>query len=149
MREVFAFAYCTIAIYPPKEASGSFEEGGALSRRGWISQERALSRRTIHVVGEQMYWECGSVVWDKSSDKGVRPRNALGSSLFPMLDGAEQPEDALSGFQSTFILYSGLELTVKKDRPVALASLEFRLDNHYNTKSVYGIVRRFLGETLF
>ncbi|EDN97041.1 hypothetical protein SS1G_01969 [Sclerotinia sclerotiorum 1980 UF-70] len=75
MGEVFAFAYCTIAIYPPKEASGSFEEGiegGELSRRGWISQERGLSRRTIHFVGEQMYWECGSVVWDKTSDKGSR-----------------------------------------------------------------------------
>lgn len=35
-------------------------EKGALSKRGWIFQERALSRRTIHFTGTQVYWECGN-----------------------------------------------------------------------------------------
>lgn len=30
-----------------------------LSQRGWVFQERALSRRTIYLTGSQVYWECG------------------------------------------------------------------------------------------
>jgi hypothetical protein len=32
---------------------------GHLNTRGWVLQERALARRTIHFTKEQMYWECG------------------------------------------------------------------------------------------
>jgi hypothetical protein len=34
-------------------------EQGALNKRGWVFQERALSRRTIHFTSTQVYWECG------------------------------------------------------------------------------------------
>jgi hypothetical protein len=34
-------------------------EEGVLSERGWVLQERALSRRTIHFTITQTYWECG------------------------------------------------------------------------------------------
>jgi hypothetical protein len=34
-------------------------EKGELSQRGWVLQERALSRRTIHFTTVQTYWECG------------------------------------------------------------------------------------------
>ena len=34
-------------------------EQSALSRRGWVFQERALSRRIIHFTDVQVYWECG------------------------------------------------------------------------------------------
>lgn len=30
-----------------------------LNQRGWVLQERALSRRTIHFTSTQVYWECG------------------------------------------------------------------------------------------
>ncbi|KAN0077636.1 Heterokaryon incompatibility protein (HET) domain containing protein [Elaphomyces granulatus] len=35
---------------------------GLLNTRGWVLQERALSRRTIHFTGSQIFWECGSVI---------------------------------------------------------------------------------------
>jgi hypothetical protein len=34
----------------------------ALNKRGWVLQERALSRRTIHFTERQCYWECGDGV---------------------------------------------------------------------------------------
>ena len=33
-----------------------------LNTRGWVLQERALSRRTIHFTERQCYWECGGGV---------------------------------------------------------------------------------------
>jgi hypothetical protein len=33
-----------------------------LNQRGWVLQERALSRRTIHFTEKQTYWECGQGV---------------------------------------------------------------------------------------
>lgn len=35
---------------------------GDLNRRGWVLQERALSRRTIYFTQQQTYWECGEGV---------------------------------------------------------------------------------------
>jgi hypothetical protein len=58
----------TIGIGPPNgplylaEAIDDFQkdvEQGVLSTRGWVLQERALSRRTIHFTSTQVYWECG------------------------------------------------------------------------------------------
>jgi hypothetical protein len=33
--------------------------GAHLNSRGWVFQERALGRRTIHFARNQTYWECG------------------------------------------------------------------------------------------
>jgi hypothetical protein len=35
---------------------------GELNKRGWVLQERALSRRTIYFTETQTYWECGEGV---------------------------------------------------------------------------------------
>ena len=34
-------------------------EDAELNTRGWVLQERALSRRIIHFTSTQAYWECG------------------------------------------------------------------------------------------
>lgn len=37
-------------------------EEATLNTRGWVLQERALSRRSIHFASNQIYWECGKGV---------------------------------------------------------------------------------------
>jgi hypothetical protein len=37
-------------------------ELGDLNKRGWVFQERALSRRTMYFTKTQVYWECGKGV---------------------------------------------------------------------------------------
>ncbi|KAF4893755.1 putative serine/threonine-protein kinase [Colletotrichum fructicola] len=37
-------------------------ELGDISKRGWVLQERALSRRSIYYTSSQVYWECGAGV---------------------------------------------------------------------------------------
>jgi hypothetical protein len=33
---------------------------GAMNKRGWVLQERALARRTIYFTESQTYFECGN-----------------------------------------------------------------------------------------
>lgn len=37
-------------------------ENSVLNSRGWVLQERALSKRTIYFTSTQVYWECGKGV---------------------------------------------------------------------------------------
>jgi hypothetical protein len=53
------------AAYFVCEAIDNFQEEvdqADLNKRGWVLQERALSRRTIHFAERQCYWECGGGV---------------------------------------------------------------------------------------
>ena len=47
-------------------------EHGELNKRGWILQERALSRRTIYFTEKQTYWECGEGVRCETLTKMVK-----------------------------------------------------------------------------
>lgn len=92
MENVYSSAYCTISVrvtsnngflrtrparqfvkleagkYAPIyicEQIDDFErdvEDAPLSRRGWVFQERVLSRRTIYFTDRQTYWECGKCI---------------------------------------------------------------------------------------
>jgi hypothetical protein len=42
-----------------------------LNRRGWVTQERALSRRILHFTPQGMFWECGTVKADWRNPKGL------------------------------------------------------------------------------
>ena len=48
-----------IYLCDPIDDFGRHVEQSALSNRGWVFQERALSRRIIHFTEFQVYWECG------------------------------------------------------------------------------------------
>ena len=99
MEQVFASAYCTLAATSAQDCSqGLFREDNdvslgpengykslcirevdedfsrdveqaELNQRGWVFQERALSRRIIHFTAAQTYWECGKMVSCESADQ--------------------------------------------------------------------------------
>lgn len=47
----------------------SHVEQAVLNKRGWVLQERALARRSIHFTSTQMYMECGAGVYCESLTK--------------------------------------------------------------------------------
>jgi hypothetical protein len=61
---------CDKSINPPVsvyigEKTEKFDhdvDKAELNQRGWVFQERILSRRTLHFTTTQIYWECGSVI---------------------------------------------------------------------------------------
>jgi hypothetical protein len=86
MEDIFSLASCTIAATSATSckdrflcrsvngvsASNNFDdeiEKAELNTRGWVLQERALSRRTIHFGKTQTYWECGAGIACESEPK--------------------------------------------------------------------------------
>jgi hypothetical protein len=62
--DLFSYAHKTgsldmIYLCDPIDDFERHVEQSALSKRGWVFQERALARRIIHFTDVQVYWECG------------------------------------------------------------------------------------------
>ncbi|KAF2191936.1 hypothetical protein K469DRAFT_655137 [Zopfia rhizophila CBS 207.26] len=181
MEDVFALAYCTLAATFAKDCSqGLFREDNKVSlgpkngyslcirdvdedfsrdveqaelnQRGWVFQERALSRRIIHFTATQTYWECGKMTSCESADQihnaVSRDRNPLNSSHFPICDSSGFQHDNSSAFEYTFTQYSKLSLTYPEDRPLAITGLETRLEDFYTTTSAHGILEKFFHKSL-
>ena len=152
-------------------------EQGELSKRGWVYQERALSRRTIHFTEKQVYWECGEGVRcetltkmfkyvtfsDNESCSGTAPCPNLNqveltciSRRAAFIADPDFPQSTLQYYQGMKIKffenlyeqYSKLEFTEKTDKSTGIMGLEKRLVSTYNTQGHYGILDRFLGRSL-
>lgn len=113
---------------------------GPLLRRGWIFQEWLLSRRIIHFLGDQIFFECQSRDPFNDFGESVRPKD------LSILRFSGQSGDGLEHYSLRSLLsgnatasadfwfrivqiYSGMKLTrPKTDRIPALAGLaaEFR-----------------------
>ena len=100
-----------------------------LAKRGWVMQERVLSRRTIHFTGRQFYWECGSLF--QAEDGNARTPMSADSikmaatfyrCLFMLANHTKDPEKTvaismlLNVWSELLTEYSELELTFEKDR---------------------------------
>lgn len=60
-------------------------EDAPLSRRGWVFQERILSRRTIYFTDSQVYWECGVCIRCETltrMQKYVNANSIMGHVIF-------------------------------------------------------------------
>ncbi|KAL6362608.1 hypothetical protein LRP88_03899 [Fusarium phalaenopsidis] len=96
---------------------------GALNRRGWVLQERALARRTVYFADTQTNME-----------------DLLGDARFP--DKALRTTSRglkIRYFQDLYRRYSRLEFSHIQDRPVAIAGLESRLRRAYCRQGGFGI----------
>lgn len=51
-----------VYLAEPMDDFATDVENSILSSRGWVFQERALSRRTVYFTSKQIYWECGNGV---------------------------------------------------------------------------------------
>ncbi|CAI0644219.1 unnamed protein product [Colletotrichum noveboracense] len=168
MEEVFSSAYVTISAVFAKSSLDGFlgerpsracvqvqvdaiddfhrdVELGEISKRGWVFQERALSRRTIYYTSTQVYWECGA---------GVRCETlrCLYNSKAAFLGDANLPHAALNHYkdgrqmliQDLYERYSALEFSYASDRAVAILGLQKRLARAFETWATYGLFAIYL-----
>ena len=92
---------------PPTDHPITEMEYGPLNQRGWVFQERVLSRRILHFMPAQLYWECLAGItcqsglpsdcdaisqWHESLDLSVRRLEPASSDAADSLSG---PNDEL------------------------------------------------------
>ncbi|KAL9084295.1 MAG: hypothetical protein Q9165_008123 [Trypethelium subeluteriae] len=124
-------------------------EEGHLSRRGWVLQERALSRRTIYFAANQVYWECGNGVYCETLTKMRNPKSAfLGDPEFPKSAERLFKGGRIRLYEEIYKRYSRLAFTQIADRAVAISGLENRLIRTFNTTGRYGAFEEYLGRSL-
>jgi hypothetical protein len=63
---------------------------GIWASRGWLLQERVLSRRIIHYAGEQVYWECATLT--RSEDGVVIKKGNPKRLVYGNLDNPNQED---------------------------------------------------------
>ncbi|KAF4436564.1 serine/threonine protein kinase [Fusarium austroafricanum] len=123
---------------------------GALNKRGWVLQERALAPRTIYFTEKQTYWECGQGVRCETLTKLTNSQAAfLGDSNFPKLAMRSSRGAKIRFYESLYKQYSSLDFTKLHDRPIAIAGLEQRLVSAFKTEGGYGVFNGgFFGRSL-
>jgi len=125
-------------------------EEAELNKRGWVLQERALSRRIIHFTSTQAYWECGDGVRCETLSKIIRnsKSNFLGDPQFPRSILSHFERNRVRLFQHLFELYSECRLSNVTDRSVAISGLEKRLARTFDSEVQHGIFRQYLHRSL-
>ncbi|KLU84476.1 hypothetical protein MAPG_03518 [Magnaporthiopsis poae ATCC 64411] len=140
---------------PAPLQSGAFDdfacdvEDSELNQRGWVLQERALSRRMIHFTSKQAYWECGCGIRCESFVR-LRNRTAafLSDSHFPAVAARQFDQNRLYLLRWLFEKYSRCGLTTPTDRSVAIHGLEERLGEVLRPQWRYGVFQLYFHRCL-
>ncbi|KAI1102455.1 HET-domain-containing protein [Jackrogersella minutella] len=124
-------------------------EEAALNKRGWVLQERALSRRTVHFTSNQIYWECGNGVHCETLAKLHNSKAAfLGDADFPNSALRYFREGRIVLFQTLYGMYSKLAFSEPTDRSMGVIGLERRLARTFQTIGDYGVLMCYLCRSL-
>ncbi|CAH0044312.1 unnamed protein product [Clonostachys solani] len=122
----------------------SHVQRGLLNSRGWVLQERALARRTLHFTSTQIYWECGETIHCETLAQLKNPQSQfLGDADFPNSGLQYYKDERIRLIQHLYELYSGLGLSYPTDRPKAILGLERRLGRVFKSHAQHGIFGLF------
>ncbi|KAJ6286663.1 hypothetical protein J3E71DRAFT_388342 [Bipolaris maydis] len=124
-------------------------ELSALNSRGWVLQERALSRRTIFFTSAQIYWECGAGIHCETLARLENSKVALlGDANFPNAAVEHYRDGRQLLIQDLYERYSGLAFTKPADRSVAILGLQERLARTFRTRAAYGLFEEYFARGL-
>ncbi|KAK1749723.1 hypothetical protein QBC47DRAFT_311471 [Echria macrotheca] len=124
---------------------GGDVDSSVLNNRGWVLQERALARRTVHFTETQTYWECGKGVRCETMTKMKNEASLfLGDSNFPEYAVFQSEGKKIKLVQSLYEKYSKMDLTYNEDRPIAIRGLEARLIQTVGGPGGFGVFEKHL-----
>ncbi|KAF7531407.1 hypothetical protein G7054_g8943 [Neopestalotiopsis clavispora] len=113
---------------------------GSLNKRGWVLQEHALARRTIYFTDHQTYYECGDGVRCETMTKMTSDfANFLGDPGFSQIIRNADRGERIIRYQTLFRSYSLLGLTNTTDRPLAIGSLQHRIQDSLDADGGFGV----------
>lgn len=99
-------------------------QSAPLLRRGWVLQERLLSRRTLHFTRSEVHWECYDLQASETFPHEI-PAKLMEFSRSPLFKGEPNRKLPLGPSQWAKIVqeYSNCQLTYAKDKLVAISGL--------------------------
>lgn len=92
-----------------------------LYERGWVYQERLLSPRIIHFVGEELVWECREA--QDCECGSSEAKTTFNRSILPAIESGEMDDKAHALWRTLVSSYSELNLTYESDALPALSGL--------------------------
>ncbi|KAJ4204224.1 hypothetical protein NW767_004416 [Fusarium falciforme] len=104
-------------------------------RRGWILQERLLSRRLIYYTKNKLPWSCFT---ESGEEEGGDPKEAARISLLPLRRGSNYP--IFRNWEHIISDYQRCQLTFSKDSLAAVGGISVRLEAHFSCKIYAGIL---------
>jgi len=122
-------------------------EKNALRKRGWVVQERFLSRRTLHFTERQVFWECGANPACEYLPRGYESRPIQNEGHFelerprrPAFNMRRQP----LSWPGVVEAFSWCSLTRTRDRLVAIGGLAKVIHERSNADYIAGMWRENL-----
>ncbi|KAI0194271.1 heterokaryon incompatibility protein-domain-containing protein [Xylaria flabelliformis] len=121
-----------LQVYP--DISYLRQSDGPLNQRGWVFQERTLSRRVCHFTKNQVFWECRSLESSEILPQGI-PGSRIQCLKLSLSSSLQQPssmQHSLSAERTKQIwyelvdFYSRTSLTFPNDRLLAISGLARR-----------------------
>ena len=95
--------------------------GAPINSRGWVLQERCLSRRILYLSNDQLFWECDGN-FNGFVSMEVSPDSAYDRSLRQSIHLLPHDSSAMD-WSKILGKYCGSSLTYEQDRLVAIAGL--------------------------
>lgn len=151
----------------PNSDFHTFVTRAKLNTRGWVYQERTLSRRTIHFAADMWYWECGDHIlsedgWQHDAGGGIELANnkahyseattplrqtlnaaatSIGKVFGPrpdFIDGETLAREMDRLWACMLRAYTKCDLTFHSDKLPALLGLAKRLEQTTQRAYAYG-----------
>ncbi|KAK1584941.1 heterokaryon incompatibility protein [Colletotrichum navitas] len=120
-----------------------------INRRGWVLQERALSRRSIYYSQTQVYWECGEGIRCETMGRLYNSKAAfLGDANFPRSALEYYRDGRQLLIQDLYERYSALAFTKASDRAVAILGLQERLARAFETQAAHGTFKSYFARSI-
>ncbi|KAK1961823.1 heterokaryon incompatibility protein [Colletotrichum sublineola] len=120
-----------------------------INRRGWVLQERALSRRSIYYSRNQVYWECGEGIRCETMGRLYNSKAAfLGDASFPRSALEYYRDGRQLLIQDLYERYSALAFTKASDRAVAILGLQERLARAFETQAAHGTFESYFARSI-
>lgn len=105
-------------LFNSERSPSSRQRDGYLANRGWVFQERMLSRRILRFCRHRVYWECNERLRDEVSQESYCFRNPFG------LDAAAiKKYGKLDWWFSAIQRYTKCDLTFERDKFPALSGV--------------------------
>lgn len=139
-------------------------DNSPLITRAWACQERLLSPRTLHVLRDEMLWECricgicecGFLNREKAHSGGFSSTGGVSSdksrmamAVYSATDTADYTADSACRFWFSIVEnYSRLALTKESDRLPALSGLATFFSQQFKTRYLAGLWESHLAEGL-